>query len=692
MRNRLPVLLALLIPLSLPASAGAVGWVTGAPLSPAGRVAIEPKVAITPSGERIVAWQELQAGTDSVQSTVVRVAPPGGEFGPPQTFASGDDEDLSVAVGSDGTAAVVWSQSVAANTIELHVARQAPGQAGFTESTPAGLAFRLRDAPQVAIAGGDVYVALDATRLDGNVETTAIQAVRLAAGSGQLQALNGGASLDTARFDTSNQPSSVADGAHIAVEGGTVHVIWEFLQDAPTTTGSGTTVVRRATAPAGGGNFGTPIQVDNSTTPSFFRAEAASPVIAAGHGRVDLAWVRSGGEQIGYQELTTGGGPQHIDAFAASVHAGVDATGALLLAWQAFTATDGSQGVFAATVPPGGPAGTPTRLTPLGGNRQLDDFAVGDDGSALAVPDQANFESFSDSTEHVQASFRAPGAAFGGLEEVSGTQDRTGNATFSTASAALGSGGRALIAWIADDGSGVANSRVFVSERDAVAPVFGAIRLASTGVAGRPVSFSAAATDTLSAVTINWDFGDGAHARGTAVTHAYGAAGTYTVTVSARDGEGNVATQTRTVGVADPRDTTAPTITRLRVTNARFRTAGDTAALIAASRRIPAGTSFKLALSERATVVLSLRGRVAGRRAGSHCVAAGRRGRRCVVALDAGTIIRAGRGPGNVTIPFSGRVDGRSLPAGADSASVVAIDGAGNRSRPRTVRFTVVSR
>jgi hypothetical protein len=54
--------------------------------------------------------------------------------------------------------------------------------------------------------------------------------------------------------------------------------------------------------------------------------------------------------------------------------------------------------------------------------------------------------------------------------------------------------------------------------------------------------------------------------------------------------------------------------------------------------------------------------------------------------------VRGGRGPGAVSIPFSGRLGGTRLAPGSYVASVNAIDASGNRSRPATVRFTVVSR
>ncbi len=702
MRNHVRAVVPVIASLAtvLPASAAATGWVTGQPVSPAGRVAIEPKVALTPSGERIVAWQQLQTGTHDVESTEVRVAPAGGDFGPVQSFPTGNDEDLSLSVGSDGTAVLVWSEETSAHNADLHIARRAPGAASFTEITPVSLGVRLSDAARVTVQGGDVYVALDTTDEQGTVISTAIRAVRLPAGTSQVQALSGpaGPTLDHASYDSSNQPASTVTGARIAVDGGTIHVIWEDLEDARGGNPNAFTFVRRATA-AVGGSFSAPILLDTFPT-NFFRAQDATPLIVAGAGRVDAAWARGEQGQLVYQELSSGGGPQTIgpNIFAENLHAGIDGAGALVLGWEQFSASDGTEGVLAATVPPGGPARPAVLLSPLTANRVLDDFVVGSDGSALAVPDRSNDNPFGEANAQVEASFRAAGGAFGALEEVSGAQDRTGDAVFDAAAGALGPDGRAVIGWSADDGSGVTNERIFVSERDATPPTITTLTVPASAGVGSRVSLSAVATDALAPVTVSWDFGDGAGARGTSVTHAYGAAGTYTVTVSARDGAGNVATQTRSItvqaapDVTRPADTTPPLITELSVTNRRFRAGSGATALIAAAHRAPTGTTFRLQIDKPATLVLSLTGTVAGRRAGKACIPARTRGRRCTVAVQPGTIVRAGRGPGSVSIPFSGRVDARRLLPGSYAASLTAIDAAGNHSRPRTVAFTVVTR
>ncbi|HUO75247.1 MAG TPA: PKD domain-containing protein [Solirubrobacteraceae bacterium] len=681
--------------LAVPASAGATGWVTGPPVSPAGVVALAPKVAVTPSGARIVAWEELQNGTFDVQDVAVRVAPPGGDFGPAQLFTNANDEDLSLGVGADGTAALVWSDTTSQHEATLHVARLAPGDASFTEMTPAPLGSRLRDAPQVTVQGGDVYAALDSTDEQGSLIKTAIRVVRLRAGANQVEPVAGpaGLNLDQATYDSDNQPESTVTGAHIAVEGATVHVIWEDLENARGGNPNAFTFVRRSTAPLDG-TFSAPIPLDTFQT-SFFRAEDATPLIVSRSGRVDAVWTRAEQGQIASQELTAGAGQQNltVSGFAGNLHAGIDRAGALVLGWQQFT-NDGTESVFTTLIAPGGgPAGAIQRLTPPNANRNLDDFVVGPDGSALALPDRLNDESFSQGDEQVQAAFRAPGVAFGSLEEVSGVQDRTGVAASDGAAAALGADGTAVAAWSADDGSGVTNERIFVSQRDATPPAIGSLAIPESAVVGSPTVFSAAATDTLSPASIEWSFGDGAGARGTSVHHTYLAPGAYTVTVSARDAAGNVAVQTRTITVGVPSDSAAPVITQLHTLHARFRAAtGSTADIAAGRSKAPFGTTFTLSVNERSTLVISLAGRIAGRRAGTHCVAGARRGRPCAVRVSPGTLVRVGRGPGAVSIPFTGRLDGTRLLPGSYSATVVAIDAAGNRSQPKAVSFTVVAR
>jgi hypothetical protein len=61
---------------------------------------------------------------------------------------------------------------------------------------------------------------------------------------------------------------------------------------------------------------------------------------------------------------------------------------------------------------------------------------------------------------------------------------------------------------------------------------------------------AAATFDRVSPVSIAWGFGDGATASGGAVSHAFGTAGAFTVTVTATDAAGNATSATHPVLIA----------------------------------------------------------------------------------------------------------------------------------------------
>jgi Tol biopolymer transport system component len=116
-------------------------------------------------------------------------------------------------------------------------------------------------------------------------------------------------------------------------------------------------------------------------------------------------------------------------------------------------------------------------------------------------------------------------------------------------------------------------------------------------------------------------------------------------------------------GSGSAADDAAPSITRASLTRRRFA-----ARRAASGRRV--GTAFRFVLSEKANVRISVR-----------------RSRSRTKSLGALTV-RGTRGPNRKG--FSGRLRGRPLSAGRYVATLTATDVAGNRSRPVTVRFTVV--
>jgi Tol biopolymer transport system component len=140
-------------------------------------------------------------------------------------------------------------------------------------------------------------------------------------------------------------------------------------------------------------------------------------------------------------------------------------------------------------------------------------------------------------------------------------------------------------------------------------------------------------------------------------------------------------------------DTTAPVISGLRVTNKRFRLGAKRTALSAKRRRAKRGTTFVFTLSEAARTTIAIAQRKPGRKKGKKCVKP-RRGlkKRCTRYVARLTLTRTRTAQGLNRVAFSGRTRTRKLAPGRYRAILRATDVAGNRSKPRTVTFTVVRR
>jgi hypothetical protein len=132
--------------------------------------------------------------------------------------------------------------------------------------------------------------------------------------------------------------------------------------------------------------------------------------------------------------------------------------------------------------------------------------------------------------------------------------------------------------------------------------------------------------------------------------------------------------------------TVPPTITALSVTNRRF------AVLPTRTKHVKRGTAFRYALSEPASVALTIELKRSGRRVGKRCGATTRRNRghkSCPLFMPVGTIAAAGKAGANQT-KFSGRVDGQKLKPGPYRATALATDSTGSKSAPRSVSFKIV--
>jgi PKD domain len=343
----------------------------------------------------------------------------------------------------------------------------------------------------------------------------------------------------------------------------------------------------------------------------------------------------------------------------------------------------------------------------------------------------------------VQAVAKAAGSAsFGAQTDLS----VAGAQAFGPRPAFAGEAG--IVAWSRRTGSGV-GSPPLVQMRpfDEPAP---RISGPSSGEPGAPLAFTAL-SPWAALTSAAWTFGDGGVGSGASVSHAFAAAGTFPVALTATDAAGNAATTSLPVQIAasggagggggggggdaggggggatgggggataggdvPPGGTTggsptganaapavappaatpdriAPSLTRLALSPTRFRAGKAATPTTAAKRRAPAGTTIRFRLSEPAGVSLVVERLTTGRRSGKRCVKPSRknaRKRKCTLAKRAGTLARRGV-KGSNRVAFSGRIGKNALRAGSYRLSVRARDGAGNASRTVTKTFTVV--
>ncbi|HYY48911.1 MAG TPA: PKD domain-containing protein, partial [Thermoplasmata archaeon] len=96
---------------------------------------------------------------------------------------------------------------------------------------------------------------------------------------------------------------------------------------------------------------------------------------------------------------------------------------------------------------------------------------------------------------------------------------------------------------------------LLASTLDVVAPAANAGPATSVDQGAAATFDGSGSSDNLGIASSVWDFGDGSTATGSAATHSYADAGTYTATLTVWDYSGNMATATRAITV---RDTAAP--------------------------------------------------------------------------------------------------------------------------------------
>jgi hypothetical protein len=119
------------------------------------------------------------------------------------------------------------------------------------------------------------------------------------------------------------------------------------------------------------------------------------------------------------------------------------------------------------------------------------------------------------------------------------------------------------------------------------------------------------------------------------------------------------------------------------LTERRFAVSKKATAKVA---RVARGTTFRLQLSESATVKFVITYRTKSTKCPSHH---GHRPRHCTRTIVAGTLTRKLQA-GKRSVPFSGRIGRRALSPRSYTVTITGTDAAGNRSKPTTLSFTIV--
>jgi hypothetical protein len=280
-------------------------------LSEPGGDALTPAIAVGPDGTATVAWIRWDGSNLVVQARRIK---PNGELEPVlELSATGRDAaEPDVAVGSDGTATVVWKRFDGFHFL-IKVKQISPEGAvlPMEENTPSEAK---QDAvePQVAVAP-DGSASIAWTRYDGS--NTIIQERRVTAAG----------VLDASTDDLSQAGQNAVEPGLVVASDGTATVTWARSD------GTNTIVQARQVAPDG-----TPAAITSDLSASG--RSAAEPEIAPGPGAgSSVVWERFDGSNWIAQErrLTAAGAP-------AGAAIGVSASGANAAEPQIAVAPNGS--------------------------------------------------------------------------------------------------------------------------------------------------------------------------------------------------------------------------------------------------------------------------------------------------------------------------------------------------------------
>jgi PKD domain len=497
-------------------------WIAPFAISSLGTTASEPQVAADGQGDVTFAWT---SGSGNTGIMVTEHAAGGVWFPPVERIPSSFDcHDPRLAV-NQGGAVIVVADCDAGTALMRSVSRAAVG--GWSSSV----------AISGTTGGQEPRVGIDNS---GN-------AAMVFAGSGStVQGANlpaGGSWSSIVQLSTVGKTASKPNMAMTPT--GAADAAWLEKRE---NTGSDPVVDVRFTRTHGSSAWTTA----SSRLTANFGPSAEVPV-AEGEPLVDVSneW-----QIVGWQQSTSGtalvvertasndsGGfvePATLLSEAGSIEApalAIDASGRNIAAWRGFSLSfPGSFELRGSTTAfSNGSWASPSILEEAGPTGATEpELAVDAGGNATVAWNPVG--------SMIRAAARGAGGAFGPATTISNAS-HTGFGV-PVVGAVVGDG---VVAWPSSTGG----SHVALAIDDVTPPSLLAPSPVSATI-GSPVALSATATDLWGFPSVKWDFGDGATATGSSVSHTYASAGTRTATVTATDAGGNTASASVTVVVTDP--------------------------------------------------------------------------------------------------------------------------------------------
>jgi len=639
--------------LSALAAPATAAWLVSTDVSLLGGTARDPQAAFDGDGNATAVW-EVQIGS----AWFVRAAdrPAGGAWTAAVEISPPGGRSPKIAVDARGTATAVWEASRSGGSVVQASQRPLGGawQAPVDISAPAGSLPQLAVGPQ-----GDAVVVWQRDDGGGRI----VQAsYRPPGGAWQPP--------------VSVSPAGAApDNFQVAVgAAGQAIAVWQRYDDP---------VYRvQASYRPPGGAWSAPVYVSPEGV-NGIRPQVAFDRL----GNATAIWLQSSGTQwrvyAADRPAATGAWQNPVTisppGVAGTPDLAVAQSGAATAAWHLQSGT--STIVQAAQRSAGGSWQTPLDLTSAGTD-SWPKVAVGADGSATVVWKHAS--------GGAQGTHRPAGTG-----EWQAPVDLSAPGSVTTGPAvAAGPGDDALAVWTRATGG---DFLVRAAAYDGTGPQLRSLAIPARGVAGRPVAFSVAPLDVLSALgQTTWGFGDGAVATGTQVTHTYTSPGSYTVTVTSADAQANISTRQQTIIIdpapaGPPPQRQAPKLTSLKQTHSVWRTYKAPANK---RPKLPVGTAFSVRSDQSVKLSFSFSQQLNGRKVAGKCVAQTKKNHKakpCTRAVARGTIAR-NAGAGIYKLAFIGKLNAtKKLKPGRYTLAVTATGNDGQRSQPQQIRFTIAS-